>query len=62
MVDTSFPRFTLIMVTLHAVNLPLVSTTLTMNLQTVSKTRVSDNDNIKFKNQSVIETAAYKKI
>ncbi len=54
MVDTSFPRFTLIMVTL-AVNLPLVSMTLTMNLQTVSA-----NDNIKFKNQSVIETAVCK--
>ncbi len=44
MVDTSFPRFTMIMVTLHAVNSPLVSMTLTMYLQTVS-----DNDNIQFK-------------
>jgi hypothetical protein len=49
MVDTYFPRFTMIMVTLHAVNLPLVSMTLTMNLQTVSKTRVSDNDNVPLK-------------
>jgi len=63
MVDTSFPRFTLIMVTLHAVNLPLVSMTLTMNLQTLSKTRVSDNDNVrlKFNLQSKLLSTKYKK-